>query len=314
MILRNISVFIFQNYKSLQSSKIQKLPKIITCRTFSDSTYEFSKRNCTRLNDDHFDEFDFEQDGGVTEDYMEKLLADDENKLKKLKYTRLLINLSRSKGGEIPLQLTKKNWLRLLSYEEKNDQLRYLRNLHRKEKNRTLAKTVSQIEQNKYEKLKRAERERGPLQVTTNGPIIYRLRHNTLFYRILDPALDRFYNYRLLQAMMFAPTIVVDCGYEPTLPQREIDVLAMQIAKMWAHNRDHVSPFHVQFCNLNKDGRLVQRLEAILPHMNEPSYPFFHTSKSYHELYSGKNLVYLCPDARHDLTKFCADEIYIVGA
>lgn len=48
-----------------------------------------------------------------------------------------------------------------------------------------------------------------------------------------------FYNYRLCQASQFGQKIVVDCGYNESMTEREQRNCAKQITLLFADNRFH---------------------------------------------------------------------------
>lgn len=317
MLIRNGSRLILQFSHLLTKFTPRKSRKIslIKCNAYCvSSSYAASDGNESEysLSDkDDGEEFNFETEEVMSEKLMEELAAGDVAKLGSLKRAQLLVHLLREKGvNQAPTQIGKRQWLRLITYENKKDQILYLNRLHQREYNRKLAKTVSDISRKRFLK---KEEERSSIKVTTSGPLIYRLYMNNLFLRLRNLHIDRFYNYRLLQAMMFAPTILVDCGYESFLVDRHIDRTSVQIIQMWARNRDHVSPFHIQFCNLNPQGLLMERLREGICNIDDPAYPFFHSSKSYLEMYPKEKLVYLTPHVNSVLTKFNADDIYILG-
>ena len=316
--MKNYYPFILRTYKLLANSHLRRPVDAYVKKCISGTSYNSSKLSSkegsdAEHSDDNSEEFYFEPDGGTAGSHLEELYANDPKKLARLKNARLWVCLLRDKGKEAPRRMTDVQWVHLLSYEKQKDQIGYLSNLYRREKIREVARAASDIGNIQYRKIKQMEQERGPIEITTNGPIIYRLRHNTLFHRVLDPTIERFYHYKLLQAMMFSSRVIIDCGFENRMKEKEKDVIVARMIKMWGQNRNHSSPFHIQFCNLNPEGRLMQRFREYLPSMDDPAYPFFYSTKSYLELYPPERLVYLSSDAHRELKEFSGDEIYILG-
>lgn len=157
---------------------------------------------------------------------------------------------------------------------------------------------------------KKAEAE----QVEDTGEIKYGLLHNTLFLRIYESTINRFYNGQLLQAMMFEPKIVFDCGYEDNMNQREIHNCAKQLTLSFASNRVHVNPMFLHFCNLKEDGLLMEYFSTNMPNILDDDFPATITSQSYLDLFPRDQLLYLTPHCRTDITEYNPDMVYIIGA
>lgn len=71
------------------------------------------------------------------------------------------------------------------------------------------------------------------------GVIEYGLARNTIFMRIHDTTVNQLYNNRLIQAMQFGQKLVVDCGYDSKMTNRENINCAKQLMLMFAENRMH---------------------------------------------------------------------------
>jgi len=146
------------------------------------------------------------------------------------------------------------------------------------------------------------------------GEMKYGLFYNSLFMRIYETTINRFYNGRLIQSIMFEPKIVLDCGYENDMNQREIHNCAKQMSLAFASNRSHVNPLCLYFCNFNKNGLLKQHLQQNIPSLLQDDFPVIITSQSYLDLFPKNQLVYLTPHCRTNLYEYDPDMIYIIGA
>lgn len=142
----------------------------------------------------------------------------------------------------------------------------------------------------------------------------YGLLHNTLFMRIYTTTIQRFYNGKLIQSMMFDPKIVFDCSYENNMTQREIHNCAKQLCIAFAKNRTHVNPLCLYFCNFNQEGLLKQYLHQNIPPLLNDDFPAEITSQSYLDIFPKDQLVYLTPHCRINMTEYDPDMVYIIGA
>lgn len=75
-----------------------------------------------------------------------------------------------------------------------------------------------------------------------------------------------------------------------------------------------VDPFDMHFCNLKKDGPLSAALQKQIPTMYDPEFPLNIHEKSYLDLFSKEQLVYLTPHCREEMEEFDHDAVYIIGA
>lgn len=151
-------------------------------------------------------------------------------------------------------------------------------------------------------------------QTEDTGEMKYGLLHNTLFLRIYESTMSRYYNGRVFQAMMFEPKIVFDCSYEDYMTQREIRACAKQLTLSFATNRLHVNPLSLYFCNMNEQGSLLQHCNIIMPNLLDNDIPITITSQSYLDLFPKDQLVYLTPHCKISMTEYNPDMIYIIGA
>lgn len=142
----------------------------------------------------------------------------------------------------------------------------------------------------------------------------YKLGGNNMFIRIRDNTMNQLFNWRLMRAMMYAPKLVIDCGYEDKMTRVETKNCAKQLMFAFAANRECHDPFDIHFCNFNHTGLLHEEFYSFIPTMYEPDFPINVTEKSYLDLFPKDKLVYLTPDCNQVIDNFDAEAIYIVGA
>jgi len=176
---------------------------------------------------------------------------------------------------------------------------------------KTLANVKAKKELRRAEWLAKKEAEK---EQEDTGEIKYGLLNNTLFLRIYDTTMNRFYNGKLIQSMMFEPNIVFDCGYDKDMDHREIHNCAKQLSLAFASNRSHPNPLSLYFCNFNQDGLLKKCLHQNIPTLLNDDFPVTVTSQSYLDIFPKDQLVYLTPHCRINLHEYDPDMVYIIGA
>lgn len=67
----------------------------------------------------------------------------------------------------------------------------------------------------------------------------YDLQHNNIFLRFYESTMNQLYNNKLIQAMQFGQKIVIDCGYDQNMSNRENTNTAKQLLFCFADNRLH---------------------------------------------------------------------------
>lgn len=185
---------------------------------------------------------------------------------------------------------------------------KYLSYLWRNEKSDINKRTKK--EEKKAEWLaKKAEAE----QAEDTDTLKYGLLHNSMFLRIYQKSINHYYNCKLIQAMMFEPKIVFDCGYDGHMTTFENHNCAKQLTLAFAANRAHVSPMCIYYCNL-KEGQLMNNFKRNMPNIFDDDFPAVVTSQSYLDLFPKDQLLYLTPHCRTDLTEYDPDMVYIIGA
>ncbi|XP_036149800.1 mitochondrial ribonuclease P protein 1 homolog [Monomorium pharaonis] len=241
----------------------------------------------------------------LDEQKFEDFLSDPQNK-KRFQILELEVDVLRHSNERVPKNIEPAKWLKLLSMKAKSSRRKFLEFLWRCE--------ISNENKKAKKELKRAEwLTKKEEQTEDTGEMKYGLSHNTLFMRIYEQTMNRFYNGRIIMNMMFEPKIVFDCGYENDMNDRELHNCAKQISLAFASNRSHVNAMTIYFCNFNKDGLLRQYLEQNIPTLLSDDFPAVITSQSYLDIFPKNELVYLTPHCRVNLTEYNPNMTYIIG-
>jgi len=228
-----------------------------------------------------------------------------EETLSKLKRLILEIDLLYEKGEQIPNHLKVDQWQHLLQLNSRSARMKHLKYLFLNEKKKE-NRYVRKLE-------KRAERLEMYENKPENNHIDYGLLRNSMFHRIYEKQINYLYNYRLCQAMLYGQDILLDCSYDGHMSLREQMNCAKQLLLMWSYNRTHKNPLNIKFCNVDREGRVFKNLAKTIPTIDEPTFPFNYTSKSYLDLYPREKLVYLTPHCNEQLKTFNHNDVYIIG-
>ncbi|XP_050432221.1 mitochondrial ribonuclease P protein 1 homolog [Adelges cooleyi] len=236
----------------------------------------------------------------------DKITGGDEETLSKLKRLILEIDLLYESGEQIPSQLRTDQWINLLELHSRSARMKHLRYLfliEKKKENRVVRKLE-----------KRAERLERYANTPQNDHIEYGLQRNSMFHRIYEQQINSYYNYRLCESMLYGQNIIIDCSYDGHMSLKEQSNCAKQLLLLWSYNRTHCDPFNMTFCNVDKEGKVFKGLSKTIINVDEPSFPFNYTNKSYLDLFPREKLVYLTPHCNNVLQKFNYDDVYIIGA
>ncbi|XP_011641938.1 mitochondrial ribonuclease P protein 1 homolog [Pogonomyrmex barbatus] len=242
----------------------------------------------------------------LNEEKLHAFLADPENN-KRFQILELEVDVLRHNAEKVPNNITATDWLMLLDMKSKTKRKKYLDFLWTKETLKEKNKAKKELKKAEFARKKEMESE-------DTGEMKYGLLYNTLFMRIYESTINRFYNGKLIQNIMFEPKIVFDCGYDDYMNQREIHNCAKQISIAFADNRIHVNPLCLYLCNFNYNGLLKQYLHQNIPTLLNDDFPVVITSQSYLDIFPKNQLVYLTPHCRTELTEYDPDMTYIIGA
>jgi len=235
----------------------------------------------------------------------DSITGGDEETLSKLKRLILEIDLLYESGEQVPSRLRVDQWQNLLQLSSRSSRMKHLKYLFLIEKKKE-NRVVRKIEK-RAERLERYENE------PKNNHIEYGLLRNSMFHRIYEKQMNSLYNYRLCEAMLYGQDILIDCSYDGHMSLKEQTNCAKQLLLMWSYNRTHKDPFNIIFCNVDREGTVFKCLSKTIPTIDDPTFPFNYTKKSYLDLYPREKLVYLTPHCNEELKEYNHDDVYIVG-
>lgn len=211
-----------------------------------------------------------------------------------------------------PKQLTSEQWCILLDKETMWEREKCLKYWYAREMRK---EAKAKFKQERFELLmqlpKKETRMRSPL--STDSPVVYSLQDTTLFDRIIPRHFLQKSNFDLALATMFGEDLLIDCGFEDYMNNREIHAAAQQISYFYSNNRVSNNPFNIILCNLKKDGKMMEALSRLLRDFEKDIYFITATEKDYCDIYPAEKLVYLTPHCNVDLEKYDADSVYIMG-
>ncbi|NXS61862.1 TM10C methyltransferase, partial [Brachypteracias leptosomus] len=126
-------------------------------------------------------------------------------------------------------------------------------------------------------------------------------------------SMDKAYNWRVAQSMIFGQPLVFDMSYEKEMSVREVANTVRQIVLGEGFNRRSVDPFHIHFCNL-KDDSLYHK--EFIKHYREAwgKLLITATEQCYTDIFPKEKLVYLTADSPKVMKTFDHNKIYIVGS
>jgi len=188
---------------------------------------------------------------------------------------------------------------------------KHLYYLWRNEKHKNNLKMKKELKRTQW-LAKKAEAE--AKQTEDTSEIKYGFMYNSMFQRINLTTMNYYYNAKLIRAMMFAPKVVFDCGYESYMNFSELHNCAKQLTLSFANNRAHIDPMCLYYCNLNKDGSLMKYFHRNIPTLLNDDFPAIVTSQSYLDLFPRDQLLYLTPHCKNAITEYDPDTVYIIGA
>jgi ribonuclease P protein 1 len=222
------------------------------------------------------------------------------------------IYFDRQEGMKVPSAVKLNHWKELLYLGSPNARKKYYQYLWLNE-----MKGLG-------DKRKKEEKRRSRLELESLSPLppreedpygtTYGLNRNTLFLRLYDTTVNKFYYNKMCNAMMFSRPLVIDCGYDEFMTPREAKNCAKQLELLITENRNHSQPFDLHFMNADPNSKLIDYLGRIIPCLYDDGYPINITDRSYLDIFPKKQLVYLSPHARDKLEEWSEDEVYIVGA
>ncbi|NWW76299.1 TM10C methyltransferase, partial [Climacteris rufus] len=213
---------------------------------------------------------------------------------------REILQMWRLAGRSVPENISEEQLKTFMECPSKSAKKKYLRYLHLKE---LYKKNDKRKVEEKRERRLEAQDQASKTDETKKRSFIC-LWSNTM---------DRAYNWRAAQSMVFGQPLVFDMSYEKEMSVREVANTVRQIVLSEGCNRRSVDPFHIHFCNF-KDDSLYHR--EFIKYYREAwgKLLITVTDQCYTEVFPKDKLIYLTADSPKVMKTFDHDKIYIVGS
>ncbi|XP_019874521.2 mitochondrial ribonuclease P protein 1 homolog [Aethina tumida] len=229
----------------------------------------------------------------------------------KLRIIALELEVMRQEGRPVPpLSFVQPDkWIEAVNLPTRTGRKKffeYLFKLSKKKENQLLKKEQKKLERGEKPEMKVIE----DLEEFAHA---YDLQHNNIFLRFYESTMNQLYNNKLIQAMQFGQKIVIDCGYDQNMSNRENTNTAKQLLFCFADNRLHSDPYDLHFCNFHSNTVLKNCFLRHIPTAVEPHFPINMHEESYLDKFPKEQLVYLTPHCREELLHYDHDAIYIIG-
>lgn len=217
--------------------------------------------------------------------------------LSTLAAARETLEMWRLAGRSVPENISEEQLKIFMECPSKSAKKKYLKYLHLKE----LYK--------KNDKRKMDEKRERKLEAASKTD---ETRRNS-FLCLWANCMDRAFNWRVAQSMIFGQPLVFDMSYEKDMSVREVANTVRQIVLSESCNRRSVDPFHIHFCNF-KDDSLYHK--EFIKHYREAwgKLLITVTDQCYTDVFPKDKLIYLTADSPKVMKTFDHDKIYIVGS
>lgn len=225
-----------------------------------------------------------------------------------LEATREMVTMWREAGKLVPEEISDEQVGILAELTTKSARKRYLKFLAIKEGHKKTKKEKQLKKKAEKEQRKERDSEAGDEDERPRG-----LR-GTFIRQYWDRSLDKLLAWKSAQAMMFGQPLVFDMSYDNSMTKREVENTVSQLMEVEGWNRRATEPFHLHFCNLQKDGVYMQEL---LKRYGAAAWDnlLITTSERQHvDMFPHEQLVYLTADSPNVLRKFDHSKVYIIGA
>ncbi|NXM35915.1 TM10C methyltransferase, partial [Oxyruncus cristatus] len=220
--------------------------------------------------------------------------------LSSLAAARETLEMWRLAGKSVPEKVSEEQLKTFMECPSKSAKKKYLKYLYLKE----LYK--------KNDKRKMEEKRERRLEAQEQTPKMDETRKSP-FLCLWTSTMEKAYNWRAAQSMIFGQPLVFDMSYEKEMSVREVANTVKQLVQSEGCNRRAADPFHIHFCNF-KDDSLYHR--EFLKHYKEAwgKLLITVTEQCYTEVFPKNKLIYLTADSPKVMKTFDHDKIYIVGS
>ncbi|NXK30456.1 TM10C methyltransferase, partial [Piprites chloris] len=213
---------------------------------------------------------------------------------------RETLEMWRLAGKSVPENVSEEQLKTFMECPSKSAKKKYLKYLYLKE---LYKKNDKRKMEEKRERRLEAQEQASKTDDTKKSP----------FLCLWTSTMDKAYNWRAAQSMIFGQPLVFDMSYEKEMSVREVANTVKQLVQSEGCNRRAVDPFHIHFCNF-KDDSLYHR--EFLKHYKEAwgKLLITVTEQCYTEVFPKDKLIYLTADSPKVMKTFDHDKIYIVGS
>ncbi|XP_038002239.1 tRNA methyltransferase 10 homolog C [Motacilla alba alba] len=267
-------------------------------RTLSLSLCLMQDKSCEPSEKLDLDEWKKVMKSGFQEEVSE--VVSEPKELSSLAAARETLEMWRLAGRAVPENISEEQLKTFMECPSKSAKKKYLKYLHLRELHK---KNEKRKMDEKRERRLEAQDQASKTDETKKGSFM------CLWSRTMDKA----YNWRAAQSMIFGQPLVFDMSYEKEMSVREVSNTVRQIVMSESSNRRSVDPFHIHFCNF-KDDSLYHR--EFIKNYREAwdKLLITVTDQCYTEIFPKDKLIYLTADSPNVMKTFDHDKIYIVGS
>ncbi|NXK86900.1 TM10C methyltransferase, partial [Formicarius rufipectus] len=268
------------------------------CRTLSVSLCLKQDNSCQPSEKLDLDAWKKVMKSGLQEEVTETVSEPQE--LSSLAAARETLEMWRLAGRSVPENMSEEQLKTFMECPSKSAKKKYLRFLYLKELCKRNDKR--KMEEKRERKLE-AQEQTSKTEETQRSP----------FMSLWDSTMDKAYNWRAAQSMIFGQPLVFDMSFEKEMSVREVTNTVKQLVLSESCNRRSVDPFHIHFCNF-KDDSLYHK--EFLKYYREAwdKLLITMTDQCYTEVFPKEKLIYLTADSPKVMKTFDHDKIYIVGS
>ncbi|XP_076316641.1 tRNA methyltransferase roswell [Tachypleus tridentatus] len=289
---RNVSTILRQVPNTHKVSLVNSFINCMSCRTYFSSIRHNSQESIAE---------NVSEVNGFC-----NLSQNDPEITKKIQLILMECEVARQTGFKAPSVLREQDMKELLSMDSRSARRKYFTFLFKKE--------ALRISEKEKKERKRAERALKKAETSENNKDLeYGLGKNTMLLYIRETTINRFYNHRLANAMIYGQKLVVDLDYSNHMTKRECMDTADQLQELYAVNKCDDEPFDLHFCNAHPENQTVKFLHKTIPNLREYNCFITTTPQSYLDIFPKEKLVYLTPHTRNPLKEYDHEAIYIIG-
>ncbi|NXF82136.1 TM10C methyltransferase, partial [Sclerurus mexicanus] len=267
-------------------------------RTLSLSLCRKQDNSCTPSEKLDLDAWKKVMKSGLQEEVSETVSEPKE--LSSLAAARETLEMWRLAGRSVPEKMSEEQLKAFMECPSKSAKKKYLRFLYLKE---LYKKNDKRKMEEKRERKLEAQEQTSKTEEISKSP----------FVCLWASTMDKAYNWRAAQSMIFGQPLVFDMSFENEMSVREVANTVKQLVLSEGCNRRSVDPFHIHFCNFNDDSLYHKEF---LKHYREAwgKLLITVTDQCYTEVFPKDKLIYLTADSPKVMKTFDHDKIYIVGS